>query len=114
MAEKIVELEKSEVEVSGAVRREQVEGILDAAVTELYGEPFASRCAERFEEMAYVFWKWGQEGDARACLAAADAFGSSATTEHPIARALLEVLLSPVLNRLEAAAGDTEAAGEGC
>jgi hypothetical protein len=112
-AEKIVELEKSEVEGSDAVRRPQVDGILDTAVTELYGEPFASRCAERFEEMAYVYWKWGKEDDARACLAAADAFGSPAPTEHPVARALLEVLLSPVLNRLEAAAGDAEVAGEG-
>ncbi len=113
IAEKIVELEKSEVEGSDAARREQVDGILAAAVTELYGEPFASRCAERFEEMAYVYWKWGKEDDARACLAAADAFGSSGSTEHPVARALLEVLLSPVLNRLEAAAGDGEASGEG-
>jgi hypothetical protein len=113
MAEKIVELEKSEVESSDAARRERVDEILDEAVTELYGEPFASRCAERFEEMAYVNWKWGKEDDARACLAAADAFGSRTPTEHPIARALLEVLLSPVLNRLEAGAGDAEAAGEG-
>jgi hypothetical protein len=63
--------------------------------------------------MAYVYWKWGKEDDARACLAAADAFGSSGSTEYPVARALLEVLLSPVLNRLEAAAGDGEASGEG-
>jgi hypothetical protein len=113
IAEKIVELEKSEIEVSDAVRREQVDGILDAAVTELYGEPFASRCAERFEEMAYVYWKWEQDDDARACLAAADAFGSSTPTEQPVARALLEVLLSPVLNRLETASGTAEVAGEG-
>ncbi len=112
MAEKIVELEKGGGEGSDAVRREQVDGILDAAVTELYGEPFASRCAERFEEMAYVYWKWEKEDDARACLVAADSFGSSTPTKHAIARALLEVLLSPVLDRLEATAGDVEAAGE--
>ena len=113
IAEKIVELEKSPLEVSAAVRREQVDGILDAAVTELYGEPFASRCAERFEEMAFVYWKWEREDDARACLAAADAFGSRTPTEHPVARALLEVLLSPVLTRLEAGAGGDDAAAEG-
>jgi hypothetical protein len=106
-------LEKSEIEVSDAVRREQVDGILEAAVTELYGEPFSSRCAERFEEMAYVYWKWEQDDDARACLAAADALGSSTPTEQPVARALLEVLLSPVLNRMETAAGDGETVGEG-
>ena len=113
MAEKIVDLEKSEVAASDAARRERIDGILDAAAAELYGEPFASRCAERFEEMAYVNWKWGKEDDARACLAAADAFGSPTASGHPVAWALLEVLLSPVLNRQEAAAGDGDDAGEG-
>jgi len=112
-AERIADLEKSGIEVSDAVRREQIDGILDTAVEELYGEPFASRCAERFEEMAYVYWKWAREDDARACLAAADAFGNSTSREQPVARALLEVLLSPVLKRLETAAGDAEATGEG-
>lgn len=113
-AEKILEVEKSEVEeASDAARREQVAGILDAAVSELYGEPFASRCAERFEEMAYVYWKWGKDDDARACLAAADAFGSSAPAENPLARVLLEFLLSPVLNRLEAESGEAATAGGG-
>jgi hypothetical protein len=112
-AEKIVELEKSEIEISDTARREQVDGILAGAVVELYAEPYASRCAERFEEMAYVYWKWEQEDDARACLAAADAFGSSTSTEQPLARVMLEVLLSPVLNRPDAAAGDDDDAGEG-
>jgi hypothetical protein len=111
-AERIAELEKSELEVSEAARREQVDGILDAAVLVLYGEPLASHCAARFEEMAYVFWKWGREEDARACLAAADAFESSEPTEQPVARALLEVLLTPVLNRLAAAGNDVDSPEE--
>jgi hypothetical protein len=98
-AEKIAEIDKSTLEVSDSARREQVDGILDAAVVELYGEPFAARCAERFAETAYVLWKREREDDARACLAAAEAFQGDAAAGRPVARAMLEVLLSPVLDR---------------
>jgi hypothetical protein len=100
-AEKIVEIEKSELIVSASARREQADRVIDAAIGDLFVEPFTSRCAERFEEMAYVYWKWDREDDARACLAAADAFASGAAAERPVERAMLEVLLAPVLCRLE-------------
>jgi len=103
-AEKIAELQKSELVVSPAVRREQADGIIDEALEELYAEPFAGCCADRFDEMAYVYWKSGRDDDARACLAAADAFRGSAGEHRPLARVMLEVLLSPVLGRLEDAA----------
>jgi hypothetical protein len=100
-AEKIAELEKSDLVVSASTRRDQVDGIVDDTLAEIFTEASASRCGERFEEMAYVYWKWGREDDARACIAAADAFGGPAPAQLPLARAMLEVLLGPVLNRLD-------------
>jgi hypothetical protein len=107
-AEKIVEIEKSELVVSASARREQADRIIDELLAEIFAEPFATRCAERFEEMGYVYWKWGRDGDARACLAAADAFRSAGLAAQPVARAMLEVLLAPVLGRLEEKAGGEE------
>jgi hypothetical protein len=112
-AEKLVEIEKSELEVTGEARSEQIDGILAAGLPEVYGERCASRSAERFEETAYVFWKWGRDDDARACLAAADAFARGAAADNPVARALIEVLLSPVLNRLASGSNDAASAPEG-
>jgi hypothetical protein len=107
-AERLVEIEKSELELSDAARREQIDGILDGAVMELYVGPFGNCCAERFEEMAYLFKQWDRPEDAGACLAAADAFRGQGPAEHPVARALLEVLLSPVIRRLEGTAVEAE------
>jgi hypothetical protein len=78
-----------------------VDGIIDETLAEVFSEGFASRCGERFEEMGYVYWKWGREDDARACIAAADAFGGPAPAQLPLARAMLETLLGPVLSRLD-------------
>jgi len=103
-AEKIAEIHKGDLVVSTSARREQADGIIDEALPELYAEPFASRCAERFEEMAYVYWKSEREEDARACLAAADSFRAEVDELRPLARAMLEVLLTPVLSQLEDAA----------
>jgi hypothetical protein len=103
-AEKIAEIHKSELVVSAAARREQADGVIDDSLGELYAEPFAGRCAERLDEMAYVYWKSGREEDAQACLAAADSFRAGADELRPLARAMLEVLLAPVLSQLEDAA----------
>jgi hypothetical protein len=48
-----------------------------------------------------VLWKGGREPDARACLAAAQAFRAGPAPENPIARALLEAVLAPVIAGLE-------------
>jgi hypothetical protein len=107
-AEKIVEIEKSELVVSASARREQADRIIGEALVEIFVEPFAPRCAERFEETGYVYWKWGRDDDARACLAAADAFRGPAPADQPLARIMLEVLLGPVLDRLEEGTGGEE------
>jgi len=70
--------------------------------------------AGRFRESAYVLWKLEREDDARACLAAADAFESRALADNPAARAMAEVLLSPALEatRARAAAAPADAERE--
>jgi hypothetical protein len=89
------------------VRRQQVARTLDEAVASLYAGPLAGRTAGCFRETAYLFWKAGREEDARAALAAAQALDAGPEASAGIARAILEVTLAPVLERLE-----TEIAGE--
>jgi len=93
-------LGESTVIVSGATRREQAEQILDAALSEVYAEPSATRAALRFEETAFVWWKSGREDDARVCLEVARLFAGPAS-ENPVARAALQRLMGPVLESLE-------------
>jgi len=109
-AEKVVDLGKSELVVSATARSEQVEGIVGDALAEIFDAGFASRCAERFEEMAYVFWRQDREDDARACLATADAFKGEVPDYETPARAMLDVLLKPALSALEE--GNDSSAGE--
>ena len=51
-------------------------------------------------ETAFVSWKREQEEEARACLAAAAAFEASGG-DHPVAVAMVEVMLTPLLAELE-------------
>jgi hypothetical protein len=101
-AEKIVDLGKSELVVPAATRSEQVDEIIRETVAGTFGGGFASRCAERFEETAFVFWRQDRGEDARACLAAADAFRGELSAYQEPARAMLDVLLGPALSALEA------------
>ena len=68
---------------------------------ETYTDEGAAREAHRFRETAYVFWKRGDEEAATACLAAALAFESSPIGENPVARAMLEIPLAPVLEKID-------------
>jgi hypothetical protein len=104
IAEGIHELAKSPLLVSAAARREQAQRVLAEAQGDVFGEPFATQTAQRFEESAYVLWKTGRPADAAACLAAAEAFRGSASAENPVARALLEAVLGTVLAALDEAA----------
>jgi hypothetical protein len=103
IAERIAESGKSTLVVSGATRREQLEGAIDAALIEIFDEGFAETTALRFEESAYLLWKADRAEDARAALAAADTFRGGSPATNPVARSLLEVLFAPVLR---AARGD--------
>ncbi|MFQ5417739.1 MAG: hypothetical protein ACE5FL_11920, partial [Myxococcota bacterium] len=106
--EKIAALGKSELVVPVAARREQADDVIAESLTALYGGPYAARCAERFDETAYVYWKWGRVDDARAFLAAADGLRGDVPEEQPTARAMLEVLMTPVLDKLDETVGGEE------
>jgi hypothetical protein len=101
VAQRLKDVSTGVVIVSGEARQEQVETALDEARGRIFDAEFSRRTGERFEEAAYVFWKNGREEDARACLAASRAFREEAPESHPIARAMLEVVMAPVLTAAE-------------
>jgi hypothetical protein len=101
LAERLGEVARGAVIVSAAQRREQAEQVLENGLEEIFVEPFSSQTAARFEETAYVFWKQDREDDARACLAAASAFRAGGAKENPVAKAMVELVLAPVLEKLE-------------
>jgi hypothetical protein len=67
---------------------------------ERYAPPAAERTAARFEELAYAAWKHGRAQEAQRCLAAAHAFREQPPRENPVARALLDRALRPLLDAL--------------
>lgn len=95
--------------VSGATRREQVARQVEAAAGEIFAGDAGALAAHRFREAAYCFCRRGEEGEARACLAAARAFAERPAQENPVARALVELWLKPLL---AAAAGEGPAEPE--
>jgi hypothetical protein len=100
LGERISDVAKSELLVDDQQRRAQVDGILDEAVEARFSGDGATRIAHRFEEIAYAAWQRGDEAQARRCLAAARAFRDGAPRENPVARALLERALRPLLEAL--------------
>jgi hypothetical protein len=96
------EIAKGVVIVSGAARQEQVERAVEQALDEIYTAPERGRIADLFEETAYVWWQSDREGDARQAIAAAADFRERAPRANPVARAMIERLLSPALARARA------------
>ena len=101
LAEKLGEAARGQVIVPGAQRREQLDSVLVEALDELFAEPFGGQTAARFEETAYWHWKRGNEEDAGVCLATARAFREASPRENPVAKAMIEAVLAPVLAKLE-------------
>jgi hypothetical protein len=87
-------------------REAEVNTLLDEGIVTLFDDAHRACTALRFDETAYVFWKGGREDDARIALALADSFRSGEAA-NPLARAMLQVLLSPVLEKLRAEADDS-------
>jgi hypothetical protein len=100
VVERLQELAEGKIVVSGEQRRERIDAILGEALLAFYDPAASARMVGRFEEMAFVFWKQDREEDARACLAAALRFSDTEAGENAVARALLEVALAPLLDRL--------------
>lgn len=110
VAEQLGELGENRIVVSGVSRRRQRDEVLDEGLKRIFSESFSAITSRRFEETAYVIWKhdrYGRQekidgdGSARDCLAAARAFAEKEPTDNPVARAMLEVLLEPALQKLD-------------
>jgi hypothetical protein len=101
LVEQLGELARGAIIVSGARRREQADRTLEQALPAIFTGRFGEDTARRFEETAYVLWQRGEEADARACLSAARAFRQPDAGENPVARALIEAVLAPVLAQLD-------------
>jgi hypothetical protein len=109
LATRLGESAQGTIIVAEPIRRQQVARILDDAAESAYAGAQASRAAACFGEAAYLLWKAGRDEDARAALAAARAFEAGPEAWAPVARAMLEVALAPVLEKLDReVAGDEE------
>ncbi len=86
--------------VSGSAKREQLEGIVEGATSELIDASVGAANAERFRECAWFFWKHGEEDAARACLSAAAAFRTHEPNDNPVARALVALPFRTLITSL--------------
>jgi len=103
---------EGEVEAAGALP----EGDEDwAALAGLVfcDEPSNAAARERLRESAFVFWQRGEEDEARACLAGAQAFAETAAPENPLAAAMVEVLLGPAVAAVRARVAEKGESTEG-
>jgi len=101
--ERIRNAMESPLIVSGATRREQLEGLLADAVEEIFDAQGCALAVHRLRESAYTLWKQGDVDAARACLAGAASLELGPVRESPLARLLLELPLRPALTALEVA-----------
>ncbi|UCE86799.1 MAG: hypothetical protein JSU66_03430 [Deltaproteobacteria bacterium] len=101
VAERVRESSGGRIIVSKLQQNERVEAVLRESVDELLDPARAECTAHRFDETAYVLWKSDRVDEARACLAAADELRQDGRAGSPVARALLERALAPVLEALE-------------
>lgn len=99
-AERLHEVASSRLVLSEEQRRESAEEVLQALRESRFGEAGAHRTADRLEECAYAFWREGREEDARACLTMARELREGPAAEHPVARALLDRALRPMIEAL--------------
>lgn len=109
-AQRISQAAEGVLIVGAAQRREQIQRAFDAELVGLFSGSFAEASARRFEETAFVLWKREREDDARACLAAATALRAGSPAENPVARAMLEGVLAPLLRKLEEGAAEAPGA----
>jgi hypothetical protein len=100
IAEKVRQAAESPLLVDDQQRRAQAESVigdaLDARFSGVGGEP----TAQRLEEAAHAAWRSGDEAGARALLSAAAVFRERAPRDNPVARALLDRVLGPMLEML--------------
>jgi hypothetical protein len=100
VAERVRDTAKSRLLVDDQQRRAQVDAAIGDALEARYAPPTAERTAARFEELAYTAWKHDRAEEAQRCIAAARAFREQPPRDNPVARALLERALRPLLDAL--------------
>jgi len=100
VAEKVRDTAKSQLLVDDQQRRAHVDAAIGDALDTRYASPAAERTAARFEELAFAAWKRGRAEEAQRCVAAARAFREQPPRENPVARALLDRALQPLLDVL--------------
>jgi hypothetical protein len=102
LLDRLREIAEGVVVVSEAASDAQIDAALVAGLTEVYDEAQRERLAAGLEETAYVWWKTEGEASARTALAAAAGVRALPISENPIARAMLERLLQPAIERARA------------
>lgn len=100
IAEKVRQTAESPLLVDDQQRRAQVEAVLGDALDARYAGAAGEATAQRLEEAAHAAWRGGDEPAARALLAAAAVFRERPPRDNPLARALLERALGPLLEAL--------------
>ncbi len=110
--DRLDEIAKGTLIVSGAARSEQVDRALEEALEEVYDEAQRSRLADAFEENAYVWQQLGRAEDAVLAIAAASCLRDRDSRAQPVIREMLERLLAPALTRAREGTPEGEGAGE--
>jgi hypothetical protein len=101
VAEKLRDVAQSKLLVDDQQRRAQVEAIIADAAETSFGGPRAEATAARFEEAAHAAWQRGRDEDAKRFVATARAFREQSPRENPVARAMLERALGPLVAALD-------------
>ena len=74
VADDVARAEKSPILLSGMQKGERISQIKEDSIRQLYPEKQRNLMKRRLEEMAYLFWKLGEENLARICLRCALSF----------------------------------------
>jgi hypothetical protein len=100
LAEKVRQTGESPLLVNDQQRRAQVENVVGDALEARFAGAAGEPAAGRLEEAAHVAWRRGDEAEARRLLAAAALFRERSPRDNPVARALVERVLAPMLEML--------------
>jgi len=96
----VVEPVRDRVSAGEAPEPAAVEKELADSLAELYVGELAAAAAVRFEETAYMAWKEGLEGRARACLATGEALRAGQGPQQPVVASLCALLASELVPSL--------------
>ncbi|EFK97155.1 hypothetical protein LDC_0797 [sediment metagenome] len=99
LIEEIRRAEESRIFISEGQRLEHIQRKIHESLSNLFSEDHRQALRYRLEEMAYVFFKSGEEGPARGCLAVASSLSEkdSPLRANPFLRILVERSLTHYL-----------------